>query len=520
MQLLQNINDWFQNLSLRHKLLIIVLNMSALVIFVGLVGFYISYEENKRILFQYENRLLSVKWLNSIWANLRENEANFYKLILIPDPTIRKQLINEIETRKQLWILDANYYRTIALHDAYEDKELPLLQEETEIYNSRRDKAIQLAIAGKKQEFLDYYLPNLPLLEKIRTRIKNLSEYNDKMAEKEYKDSLKKAKISYLIVFGSILLALALILSLTLIVSENIIKSIKILAEKMKQVASGNLDVAPIEVKYKDEIGSLIESFNIMTDDLRRIILKEKITKEREEFLRNKVDEQRKNFLTTLTHDLRSPLLAEQKALEAILSKSMGESLEDFSEYLEDMHTTNDALLRIVNNMLLIDYYESENIDLEMEPRNIKDIIDAAIKSMKPLAENNETEIITEIPTNLSQVKANYDEITRVIINLIGNAIKHNTKGTTIKISAEKINNEIQVAVSDNGKGIPEKEKGNIFKKYPSNKRKTGSGLGLYLSKQIINAHNGKIWFKTEENKGSTFYLTLPLNDEKPDNIP
>lgn len=511
MKLLQNLNDWFQNLDIKNKLAVIVIEMAIFLIFVGLVGFYISYKENQRLLFQYENRLISIKLLNSIWANIRENEASLYRIILIPDSTIKKQLAIKIKDRGLLWLLELHDYNTIALHDPYEDAVLPDLQKKALEYTAIRDKAVQFALSGEKYKFSNSYFPAWPLLDNITNTLKDLSEYNDKMATKEYNQSIEQAKISYFIVFGSILFSLIIAVSFALLMSKSMLKSIRNLVEKMEQVALGNLDIEPIDVKYKDEIGRLSKSFNIMTDNLRRIILKEKTAREREDFLKHELEEQRSSFLSSLTHDLRSPLLAEQKAIEAILSKTIGESLDDFSEYLEEMYKTNDSLLRIVNNMLVSDYYESGKIELELEEKNIKDIISNAVKSIKPLIEENQSEIFIDIQSDLPFVNVNSDEITRVIINLVSNALKHNIKGVNIKISAKKIENGVQISISDNGKGIPDDEKPNIFEKYPTGKSKIGSGLGLYLSKQIINAHNGRIWFDTEKEKGTTFHFVLPI---------
>ena len=131
---------------------------------------------------------------------------------------------------------------------------------------------------------------------------------------------------------------------------------------------------------------------------------------------------------------------------------------------------------------------------------------------MKPLAKDYESEINTNIEPGLPSIVTYRDEILRVLNNLVGNAINHNTKGTTINIFAQKIDSEIKIAVRDNGKGIPDEEKANIFQRYPTQKRKIGTGLGLYLSKQIITAHNGKIWFETEGGKRTTFFFTLPLD--------
>lgn len=509
---MNKLKDWFQNLSLKNKLALIILEMTIFLLFIGLIGFYVSYRENQSLVLQYQNRLLSIKWLNTIWANVKENEATLYKIIIIQDPIIKKRLFYEVQERGHIWLLKFNKYRTIALHDPYEEALMPGLEEKALKSINIRDKALQLAYEGKKQEFLEYYITNFKKIDDFTETLKTLSEYNDKMAEKEYKKAIKQAEGSYMLVFGSIAIALTIAIFLALLIISGITNSIKILVDKMKEVASGNLDIEPIEIKYNDEIGKLSDSFNIMTDELRRLILKEKIAREKEDYLRKEIEEQRSTFLSTLTHDLRSPLIAEQKAIEAILSGNIGKSLEDFAEYLEDMHRTNEGLLTIVNNMLIADYYEAETIDLELESHNIKDIIAVAVKSMLPLAKDNESEIITEIEPNLPLVKVNATEINRVFINLIGNAIKHNTKGTSIKIAASKKDNAILIAISDKGKGIPESEKDNIFKKYPSTKRKIGSGLGLYLSKQIIDAHNGRIWFETEENKGTTFYFILPTS--------
>ena len=247
-----------------------------------------------------------------------------------------------------------------------------------------------------------------------------------------------------------------------------------------------------------------VDSFKLMIDTTTLVYLE---IRQRQE-----AEDQRKTFLATLTHDLRSPLLAEQKALEAILAKRMGLSLEDYSEYLQEMHKTNDALLRIVDNLLMTYHYEAGKTELELKPSNINDIIYNAVNSMKPLAKDNDSEIFADSQPDLPLVMANSDEISRVIINLINNAIKHNTKGTNINVAAKKADNEVQVSVSDNGKGIPESERSKIFQRYPTTKRMIGSGLGLYLSKQIIDAHHGKIWFETEEGKGTTFYFNLPIS--------
>jgi signal transduction histidine kinase len=116
------------------------------------------------------------------------------------------------------------------------------------------------------------------------------------------------------------------------------------------------------------------------------------------------------------------------------------------------------------------------------------------------------------------KIKKEYKKLTmqtwQILYSLIYKRVSYNTsnvKGTNIDIAAQQKENEIVLSISDNGTGISESEKQKIFQRYPSGKRKIGAGLGLYLSKQIVKIHGEKIWFESEEGKGTTFYFTLPI---------
>jgi len=226
---------------------------------------------------------------------------------------------------------------------------------------------------------------------------------------------------------------------------------------------------------------------------------------------RQKIEEIRKTFTATLAHDLRSPIMGEQKALEVMLSKKPETPIGDFTEYLNGIYSTNDDLLKIVNNLLEIYQYESGKSKLKLEANNINDMLNSVIHTLKPLADDQKSDIALNIEDDLPPVKVDKSEIQRVLSNLISNAIKHNKKATSINIGVYKIENEIQVSISDNGQGILDSEKPNIFQKYPVVKSGIGSGLGLFLSKQIIEAHGCKIWFESELGKGTTFFFTLPI---------
>lgn len=223
------------------------------------------------------------------------------------------------------------------------------------------------------------------------------------------------------------------------------------------------------------------------------------------------LEQTKETFIATLMHDLKSPIIAVQKVLESIMIKKQDTHISEFIEYIKDIYRTNEEVLHLVNNLLNVYHYESGKYELSITETEIEDIILNAVKMTLPLAKDNESDININIQENLPAVSIDSSEINRVIMNLITNALKHNKKGTNIEICAKLIQNEIEISVKDNGKGISEQEKTNLFNKYPTKKRKIGTGLGLYLSRQIVEAHQGRIWFDSELGKGTTFHFTLPL---------
>ena len=167
--------------------------------------------------------------------------------------------------------------------------------------------------------------------------------------------------------------------------------------------------------------------------------------------------------------------------------------------------------MRIVENILAVYHYESGEYRLNKTPENIVNIIETSIRMMLPLAKDKNSRILQDIDKNLPSVMLDKNEIGRVVTNLLNNAIKHTKPGTEIKIKSSLQDNNIIISITDNGEGIKEEDKPNIFQRYPTVKRKIGTGLGLYLSKQIIDAHKGKIWFSSEAGRGTTFSFTLPI---------
>jgi len=271
-----------------------------------------------------------------------------------------------------------------------------------------------------------------------------------------------------------------------------------------------NTKPRPILLNGNDEIGILAENINKVAETQWKYTqeLKEKQTQIQD------LMKSRDSFIAALSHDLKSPLFAEQKFIESILLDKETIKVADFIDSLEDMYKINDEILRIVNNLLTAYYLDSQTLELNCKDTDINLLIKSAENTLKHLAKDENIVLSLDLMTEIAPVFADKDMLYRVITNLVSNAIKHSKSSSEIKISSLQRGENIQVSIQDYGKGVPEEEKPNIFQKYPSSKRTVGTGLGLYISKQIIDAHKGKIWFESEANKGTVFYFTIPCQSK------
>lgn len=221
----------------------------------------------------------------------------------------------------------------------------------------------------------------------------------------------------------------------------------------------------------------------------------------------------RDDFIATLTHDMRTPLLAQIQTLKFFLEGAIGTLDEKQRVLLSTMLQSNEDLLGLVNALLEVYRFDSGKLELCRTNFLVKDLIEQCYSELKPLAEkkNLKFEVEYDMPENL-YINADRAEIKRVITNLCGNALNYTNKDGEINVLAKSQNDDFIFSVTDNGNGIPKNDIPNLFMRFSqgtTKKRSTGTGLGLYLSRQIIEAHGGKIWVDSKVNKGSEFTFLL-----------
>ncbi len=273
-----------------------------------------------------------------------------------------------------------------------------------------------------------------------------------------------------------------------------------ILGEEIREVEKREL-----ELKKNDlilEVTSLSLPFG------EKLVILHDISREK------RVERLKTEFISVTAHQLRTPLASMKWALE-ILSK---ENLKDASkQMIEKLKEANKKMLQLVNELLNVLKIEEGKSQLRLEKANIEDLIKEVIENYTLLLEEKKLQFQVKFPSKkLPKIRIDKNKISFVVQTLLENAISYTPPGGEIYLNLEFLGNEVKFSIRDTGVGIKKEEQKYIFQKFfrgsGAKKMKTeGSGLALYMAKKIIEAHGGKIWFQSEEGKGTTFYFTLPL---------
>lgn len=233
-----------------------------------------------------------------------------------------------------------------------------------------------------------------------------------------------------------------------------------------------------------------------------------------------KLDKVKDEFVSLASHELRTPMTVIKSYIWLLLEGKTGEITEKQKEYLERTYTSTNRLIDMVNDMLNISRIESGRFTIDPKPMDISALVTEIVSEMQSRAAEQGLHLLYNAPVNaMPQIVADADRIKQVLINLIGNSLKFTPRDGSVTVSCVVKDAEIFISVKDTGMGIKQEDMEKLFKKfnmlggsYLTKQAGQGSGLGLYLSKSLIELHKGRIWVKSEgEGKGSTFSFTLPV---------
>ena len=232
----------------------------------------------------------------------------------------------------------------------------------------------------------------------------------------------------------------------------------------------------------------------------------------REEFIENLKTE----FVSIAAHQLRTPISAIKWILRMMLDGDLGKFTREQKEYLERAYISNERMIKLINDLLNITKIEEGRFLYNTKKENLVEIIEKAIEGLRITAKKKGLKLEFKKPKKgFPKIDLDAEKMTLAIQNLVDNAVSYTKEGSVV-IAIDFRNNNFIVTVKDTGVGIPPQQEKRVFGRFfrADNAVKMdteGSGLGLFIAKNIIEAHKGKIWFETEQNKGTVFFFTLPI---------
>ena len=324
------------------------------------------------------------------------------------------------------------------------------------------------------------------------------------------------------IMFGGagICITVLIIGFLMFMINKLVLNPLKELEDKGRQVASGNPD-ARVAIKTNDELELLGHNFNTMASTLsknneqleKKISMATKnLAKANHELL--KLDKLKSDFLANMSHELRSPLTAARGSI-TYLERTIKNP--DAFQYLTIVEKNLTRLTRLINNLFDFTKLEAGKIEWEFNRENITVLIEEIIEIMSPISMGKNINVDFVNPGSIYAL-IDLERMEQVLVNILDNAIKFSEQNSTINIGLEKTDDKVEIFIKDQGPGIDKNLFENIFEKFytgESNHQHKGSGMGLAISKAIVQAHEGEINIKSTLGQGSCFYILLPLKSNQ-----
>ena len=282
------------------------------------------------------------------------------------------------------------------------------------------------------------------------------------------------------------------------ILANRLASPLRKLAQAAQAIGKGHF-TQRVEIRNPyDELGVLAGSFNDMAAQLE------------------KNENMRRRLLTDIAHELRTPLTIVQGNLEGMLDGVIKPGQEKIAFVYDECR----RLTKLVANLRDLSLAEAGQLKLELASVNIGQVVNKVINLLKPAAEEKNIAIKEYIPSDLPRIMADTDRLNQVIYNLLINSIRYTPSGGEIIVEAHlekgREASHIKVVVKDNGEGIPDEDLPFIFDHFYRAEKsraraKGGSGIGLAIVKQLVEAHGGKVWAESQVGQGSVFFLTLPI---------
>ena len=319
-------------------------------------------------------------------------------------------------------------------------------------------------------------------------------------------------------------------IGLSVLLARRLVRPIKQMRTAAARIGAGAYEER-MELRRRDELGGLADDLNRMAASLQASVqgLEQKVeerTRELQQVLAElsrkgrqlEVASQHKSdFLANMSHELRTPLNAIIGFSQVLRQGLFGPVNAKQEEYLDDILSSGHHLLSLINDVLDLSKVEAGQVELEVASFSLREALERGVVMVREPASKRGVALALELAPDVDLVEGDERRLRQVVFNLLSNAVKFTPEGGSIVVASARIDGEVQVSVTDTGPGIVAEDRERIFEEFHQTdvgvQQREGTGLGLALSKRLVELHGGRIWVESEHGHGSCFVFTLPIKE-------
>ena len=331
---------------------------------------------------------------------------------------------------------------------------------------------------------------------------------------------------------SALLLAAFLVagVGLSVLLARRLVRPVRQMRTSAARIGAGAYDER-INLDRRDELGGLADELNGMAASLQASVggLEQRV-KDRTRELQQALAElsqkgsqlevasrHKSEFLANMSHELRTPLNAIIGFSQVLRQRLFGEINEKQEEYLDDILSSGNHLLDLINDVLDLSKVEAGQVELELGTLSLREALQRGVVMVREAATKQDVQLSLELAPGVDLVEGDERRLRQVIFNLLSNAVKFTPSGGSVVVASAREDGEVLVSVTDTGPGIAADDQERIFEEFQQTEigveQREGTGLGLALSKHLVELHGGRIWVESEAGHGSRFVFTLPAKE-------
>jgi signal transduction histidine kinase len=321
---------------------------------------------------------------------------------------------------------------------------------------------------------------------------------------------------------------LAVGVGLSVLLARRLVRPVKQIGSAATRIGAGAYGER-IELHRRDELGGLADELNGMAASLQASVqsLEQKVEERTRELQQALTELSRKgrqlevasqhksHFLANMSHELRTPLNAIIGFSQVLRQRMFGPINEKQEEYLDDILSSGHHLLSLINDVLDLSKVEAGQVELEIASFSLREALERGVVMVREPATKHGVLLSLELAPGVDLVEGDERRLRQVIFNLLSNAVKFTPEDGSVTVATSRVDGEVRVSVTDTGPGIATEDRERIFEEFQQTdvgvRQSEGTGLGLALSKRLVELHGGRIWVESETGHGSRFVFTLPI---------